>query len=516
LPGLTIASILAELEQTAPGGAEVAAGPPDREVRAVWLAEELREVESSPRDALVVLSRSASREAHGYKLDVALRRLGDVAGLMLQSEAPRLSASALAMARRKDLALVWLKRPIDLTALVATVVRLLDAGIPMLLERTMRLCQAIERAEAAGLTDQAMLSTTGAADLFGLTLGQRDPRLDGVPAVVTDHRRLWIQREPTVSAEDSVAHLAMWRLAAAITKRSIDAERAEQLSMLSAGELLTQLLEATAEESEPLARRAADLGIHVPAWHEVVEMRFENLLALVDGDPVTAYQYTQILARVAAQTAKHEGGWAMAPRAGGVLLLHTQGRPSDLAATRKLRSTVDKVLERTREPFPDIQILCGVGGCHEGLQGLHASQAEATAALQSARFRKAFNEAVMFDAPGLSRLLVEWYSSSSVRQGIDDLLAPLATLGPAKQKEYGTTLRVYLENNKSLARTAKQMFLHRNTIAYRINRIVELLGIDLEDPNQFLAVYLACYAKSLPGATAAPDRAGRKRAGAGH
>lgn len=514
MPGLTIANILAELELTASGLSELAVGRSDREVRAVWLAEDLREVESSPRDALVLLSRAASREAYGYKLDVALRRLGDVAGLMLQSEAPRLSPSALALARRKNLALVQLKHPTDLTALVATVVRLLDAGIPMLLERTMRVCQAIERAEAAGLADEAIVDMTGASELFGLTLGNRDSLLDGVPAVVTDHQGPWIQRKPTVSAENSVAHLAMWRLAAAITKRSIDAQRAEQLSMLSAGELLNQLLEATAEESEPLVRRATDIGIHVGAWHEVVETKFENVLTLADGDPVMAYQYTQILMQVAARTARHEGSWTMAPRAGGVLLLRTQGRPSDLAGTRKLRSTVDKVIERSREPFPDIEILCGVGGCHEGLQGLHASQAEATAALQTARFRGAFNEPVMFDAPGLRRLLVEWYSSSSVRQGIDDLLRPLATLGPAKQKDYGTTLRVYLENNKSLARTAKQMFLHRNTIAYRINRIVELLDVDLDDPNQFLAVYLACYAKSLPTATTPPDRAVRKRDGA--
>jgi sugar diacid utilization regulator len=515
LSGLTIASILAELELTTAGLHELAAGPPDREVRAIWLAEDLREVQRSPRDALVVLSNSASREAHGYKLDVALRRLGDVAGLMLQSEAPRPTPSALALAGRKNLALVQLRRPADLTVLLATVVRLLDAGIPMLLERTMRICQEIERAEATGLVDQAILDSTGASELFGLTLGNRDPLLDGVPAVVTDPEGIWIQRKPTVSAEDSVARLAMWRLASAITKRSIDAERAEQLSMLSAGELLNQLLEATAEESEPLARRATSIGIHVAAWHEVVELKFENLLTLVDGDSVMAYQYTQILTQVAAQTARHEGGWAMAPRAGGVLLLHTQGRPSDLAGTRKLRSAVDKILQRTREPFPAIQILCGVGGCHEGLQGLRASQAEAAAALQTARFRGVFDEPVMFDAPGLSRLLVEWYSSSSVRQGIDDLLSPLAKLGPVKQKEYGTTLRVYLENNKSLARTAKQMFLHRNTIAYRVNRIVDLLGIDLDDPNQFLAVYLACYAKSLPGAASLPARAGRNRGDAG-
>ena len=65
MSGLTIAAILAELEQDEPGLVELAAGRPDREVHAVWLAEELREVEQSPKDALVVLSKAASREATG-------------------------------------------------------------------------------------------------------------------------------------------------------------------------------------------------------------------------------------------------------------------------------------------------------------------------------------------------------------------------------------------------------------------------------------------------------------------
>jgi DNA-binding PucR family transcriptional regulator len=118
---------------------------------------------------------------------------------------------------------------------------------------------------------------------------------------------------------------------------------------------------------------------------------------------------------------------------------------------------------------------------------------------------------MLFDAPGLSRLLVEWYSSSSVRHSIDDLLAPLAGLGKVKQKEYSTTLRVYLENNRSVSRTSEQLYLHRNTVAYRIRRVLDVLGVDLDDPNQFLALYLACYASTMPHGSAGPLRAAGRR-----
>ncbi|NMH98420.1 PucR family transcriptional regulator [Pseudonocardia acidicola] len=494
----TVAGVLAELERSEPGLAELLAGSADREIHSVWLAEDLRELDGCPRQALVLLSRTASQHAQGYKLDVALRRLGDVAGLVLQAEAPRPSLSALALARREDLPLVRLTRSADVTQLLSTVIRMLDAQLPTLLERAIRVCRDIDRLETGDISDEDLVRDSGAAELFGLTLGSRDPRLSGVPAVMTEPDGPWLQREPTVTSEDSLAELSMWRLCAAMTKRSIETDRAEQLCMLSAGELLNQLLDPGTDDSGPLLRRAADIGVRVEGWNQVIILEFANLLALAEDDPVTAYRYTQTVSRVAAQTAsQQEGRWTMAPRAGGMLLLRTGNHPEGPAGLRRLRSAVQTVLDRALESFPGVHILCGIGGSHEGLQGLRASRAEADAALQSARLRGASNEPVLFDAPGLSRLLVEWYSSSSVRQSVDDLFAPLADLGEARQKEYSTTLRVYLENNRSVSRTSRQLYLHRNTVTYRINRILGVLGVDLDDPNQFLAVYLACYAQSM-------------------
>lgn len=45
------------------------------------------------------------------------------------------------------------------------------------------------------------------------------------------------------------------------------------------------------------------------------------------------------------------------------------------------------------------------------------------------------------------------------------------------------TLNVYLKCNRNLGITAKELFLHRNTVTYRINRIVEISGIDFNDIN---------------------------------
>jgi hypothetical protein len=45
------------------------------------------------------------------------------------------------------------------------------------------------------------------------------------------------------------------------------------------------------------------------------------------------------------------------------------------------------------------------------------------------------------------------------------------------------TLYTYLENGKSLVATAEKLFIHRNTLVYRINRIIQLTGLELDNVN---------------------------------
>lgn len=49
----------------------------------------------------------------------------------------------------------------------------------------------------------------------------------------------------------------------------------------------------------------------------------------------------------------------------------------------------------------------------------------------------------------------------------------------ANNTELYVTLRAYLENNKNLRATAEALFIHRNTLIYRINRINQLIKLNL-------------------------------------
>ena len=57
--------------------------------------------------------------------------------------------------------------------------------------------------------------------------------------------------------------------------------------------------------------------------------------------------------------------------------------------------------------------------------------------------------------------------------------------------ELCVTLQVYLEQAKSLARTAELLYIHRNTVRYRIHKCMELMKTDLEDGNEIFAYILS-------------------------
>ena len=55
---------------------------------------------------------------------------------------------------------------------------------------------------------------------------------------------------------------------------------------------------------------------------------------------------------------------------------------------------------------------------------------------------------------------------------------------------YVETLRVYLDQNMSVSKTAQALFVHRSTLLERITRIERILGMDLRDPEERLKAQL--------------------------
>ncbi|WP_026583955.1 PucR family transcriptional regulator [Bacillus sp. J33] len=70
------------------------------------------------------------------------------------------------------------------------------------------------------------------------------------------------------------------------------------------------------------------------------------------------------------------------------------------------------------------------------------------------------------------------------------LLSRLSLL--KEDPELLNTIKVFLQHSSNVSLTAKKLYIHRNTLQYRLDKFTEKTGIQLKDFNSAVTVYLAC------------------------
>jgi hypothetical protein len=98
---------------------------------------------------------------------------------------------------------------------------------------------------------------------------------------------------------------------------------------------------------------------------------------------------------------------------------------------------------------------------------------------------------------GAYRLLFRVFAShpDEVRSFYDDTVAPLVRYDESYGSELVSTLETFLANNGATGATASALYVHRHTIAYRLERVKELTGLDpaLSEDRERLGLGLKAY-----------------------
>lgn len=93
-------------------------------------------------------------------------------------------------------------------------------------------------------------------------------------------------------------------------------------------------------------------------------------------------------------------------------------------------------------------------------------------------------------APTDLDLLLEDLAASGALEGFRYLIAPLGEYDREHNSDLVHTLRVFFEANANASEAADRLFLHRNSMAYRLERVQNLTGLDLRDCRVRLALQL--------------------------
>ena len=148
--------------------------------------------------------------------------------------------------------------------------------------------------------------------------------------------------------------------------------------------------------------------------------------------------------------------------------------------------------EGLREIFHELRegydVALGVGSLRNGHDGLRETLDEAIDASKMAVNRSDVGYFVRVDSFGLEQLLQAWTGNDAFLPAAESFLAPIMT----ESADLLETLTVFLDHESGVQATADALALHRNTVAGRIARARELLGVDFGSPEARLALHLAC------------------------
>ncbi len=148
------------------------------------------------------------------------------------------------------------------------------------------------------------------------------------------------------------------------------------------------------------------------------------------------------------------------------------------------------VIDQGEKEYPDTLILCGLGTLSKDIIEWRTSFRQAGQALELARrFRE--RKPLYFPDLSIYRLLIQLENSPELIAFQEEMLGGL--LASEGARELIHTLQVYFAHNGNLSQAAEALFVHRNTLIYRMDRIASLTGANLDDPEVRLAMQLALH-----------------------
>ncbi|MCA1666099.1 MAG: helix-turn-helix domain-containing protein [Thermomicrobia bacterium] len=108
---------------------------------------------------------------------------------------------------------------------------------------------------------------------------------------------------------------------------------------------------------------------------------------------------------------------------------------------------------------------------------------------------------------GIYRLLYPLWQSDGLATFSDEVLGGLVAYDEKRGGGLVSTLEAYLDLGGGMQEIADRLYIHRNSLIYRLRRIEELTGRLLADPHDRLLLHLALKVRQMPDAP--PIRAAR-------
>ena len=307
----------------------------------------------------------------------------------------------------------------------------------------------------------------------------------------------------TLRPEDVVAmYWATRALQAELGKERVRLET--QLGVL--GDFVDDVASGHHGSPDLLLQRARYLG---------ADLSWGALAVVVDIDDFAGYLDRRRLKESAIQELKRRladavrlqarellSNFLLGPRSDNVIMFlgpSEDASPEEL--TERARALASRVQRYAKGLLPGLTVSVGIGRFKADPALLSDAYSEAEVALEIGHRIKGPSSVSTFEQTGTYKLLfrVLQEEPEEIESFYEETLAPVVSYDSRYGTELVQTLTTYLGNDASTARTARDLFAHRHTIRYRLERVRELTHLDVDKSEDREHLTLCIKAMQLLG-----------------
>lgn len=180
---------------------------------------------------------------------------------------------------------------------------------------------------------------------------------------------------------------------------------------------------------------------------------------------------------------------------------------TDIAIVKETKGEIDsKTIEKLATTIADtisgefyVHVVIGIGTTVTSLKDLARSFKEAQAALEVGKVFDTEKTIISYDNLGIARLIYQLPTTLC-----ETFLKEVFKRGSIESLDQETlfTIQRFFENNLNVSETSRKLFVHRNTLVYRLEKIKKITGLDLREFDHAIIFKIALmvnkYLKSNP------------------
>jgi purine catabolism regulator len=317
--------------------------------------------------------------------------------------------------------------------------------------------------------------------------------------IVASHKRLGYVCALTEAPELSSMETLILEHSATIAALEMAQDRVRfETEVRLKGDFVDDVINGGERAGDSLTRRGAFLGCDLSRGATVVLLGVDEFDGIVARRGLDQQELDKKVERFFSQCSRFvsssEPSSLVSLKSGHVLIFLCGKTAQDSVALGRL-ATALKGMGQTGE----LSVSVGIGGFVADSAQMDRGYQEALVALKVGRKLNGPGSVLHFRDVGTYRLLLDIWERDpeEVRSLYDETIGPIDRYDEANGTQLTQTLMVFFRHNESLINTAAELYAHRHTIRYRLEKIGKISGLSVFQTEHKERLGLGLKARSL-------------------